>query len=190
MPNTKETIEYALHAYDTFWEYYRKTLDERNQILNNYMVFVGIPISIFCVFIEKLNIYANRYLIFIIMFMIIIFVLGIVIYNTYIVECFISERYLNKIKNITRYLIDNFDTDYENVFENTYNLDDLLLDKNNLKMQRANKSSIIIADNTLIMIAIVILSFKDNISGWHVFWGVFISSMIHVAIFIYQKQYR
>lgn len=35
MPNEKNIIEYALHAYDTFWEYYKKTLDERNHILNN-----------------------------------------------------------------------------------------------------------------------------------------------------------
>lgn len=24
MPNEKNIIEYALHAYDTFWEYYKK----------------------------------------------------------------------------------------------------------------------------------------------------------------------
>lgn len=26
----KDCIEYALHAYDIFWDYYKKTLDERN----------------------------------------------------------------------------------------------------------------------------------------------------------------
>lgn len=36
--NEKESIEYALHVYDTFWDYYKKTLDERNQIINNYIV--------------------------------------------------------------------------------------------------------------------------------------------------------
>ena len=30
----KDCIEYALHIYDTFWDYYKKTLDERNQIIN------------------------------------------------------------------------------------------------------------------------------------------------------------
>ena len=51
MPNEKNIIDYALHAYDTFWEYYKKTLDERNHILNNYLIFVGIPISIIGFFI-------------------------------------------------------------------------------------------------------------------------------------------
>ena len=31
----KTCIEYALHAYDILWDYYKKTLDERNHILKN-----------------------------------------------------------------------------------------------------------------------------------------------------------
>lgn len=61
MSNKKETIEYALHAYDTFWEYYKKTLDERNHILNNYLVFVGIPTSIIGVFIKNIKNNLNNY---------------------------------------------------------------------------------------------------------------------------------
>lgn len=50
-----ESIEYALHVYDIFWDYYKKTLDERNQIINNYMAFVGIPITIVGLFIDKIK---------------------------------------------------------------------------------------------------------------------------------------
>lgn len=39
MSDKKDIIEYALHAYDTFWEYYKKTLDERNQILRESFKF-------------------------------------------------------------------------------------------------------------------------------------------------------
>lgn len=49
----RDCIEYALHAYDTFWNYYKKTLDERNKIINNYIIIIGVPVSVIGVVIER-----------------------------------------------------------------------------------------------------------------------------------------
>lgn len=157
MPNEKDTIEYALHAYDTFWEYYKRTLDERNNILNNYMVFVGIPISIIGVFIENIKTNFSSYRNIIVLLLSIIFVLGIIIYSTYIIESLVSQRYLQKIAHITHYLITHFDGEYHNVFNETYGLKNLFLDDTKSKTQRINKSFIIVVVNTISIIGLSLI---------------------------------
>lgn len=188
MANKDKRIEYALHSYDTFWEYYKKTLDERNQIINNYMIFVGIPVSVFGVFIERIKNNINSYFSWIILFLCFIAFLGITMYNSYIVESFVSERYLNQIKHITEYLINNFDNDYKNVFKETYGLQNLFLDKKKSQKHRINKSFIIIICNTMIIIAVFLLIFNNNAKWYHMALAIIISAVIHIATFIYCKK--
>lgn len=187
--NTKkrECIEYALHAYDTFWDYYKKTLDERNQLLNNYMIFVGIPVSIIGLFIEKskndIHIFSYIFVIFLLM----IFILGVVIYNSYIIESCVSERYLKRIVCITNYLIQNYNQYCINVFEEAYNLNGLFLNKINSKWQRVNKSSILIIMNTGILIGIFLLLFND-IKWYLIILLSIFSILLHIIIFIFHNR--
>lgn len=189
MSNKKKSIEYALHSYDIFWEYYKKTLDERNHILNNYMVFVGIPISVVGIFIEKIKNNIDNYFCWIALFLCFIDFLGIIMYNSYIIESFVSEKYLKKIKHITQYLINNYDKKYNNVFKETYDLQDLFLDKKKSQEQRINKSYIIIIGNTIIMIVTFFVILKNSAKWYHIIFAIIISAIIHIAIFNYYKKH-
>lgn len=188
MLNKKETIEYALHAYDTFWEYYKRTLDERNHILNNYLVFVGIPISIIGIFIENIKTNLNNYRFIIVLVLSIIYILGIVIFNTYIIENIVSQRYLKKIRRITQYLITNFDKEYNNVFRETYGLEDLFLDNKNSQRQCINKSFIIIVVNTMVIIALFLL-LLDILIWYKLLLSILVSVIIHVIIYFYHNRH-
>lgn len=187
MSNEKDIIEYTLHAYDTFWEYYKKSLDERNNILNNYMIFVGIPISIIGVFIDKIKNNFDNYLILIVLLLIIIFILGLVMYSIYIIEGLVSQRYLQRINHITQYLINNFDRSYHNVFKETYELGSLFLDNNYSKKQRLNKSFIIIIVNTIIIIGIFIL-LCGNTTWYQILLPTVFSIVTHIFIFVYYNK--
>lgn len=187
MSNKKETIEYALHAYDTFWEYYKKTLDERNHILNNYLVFVGIPTSIIGVFIKNIENNLNNYKFIIVLALSIIYILGIVIYSTYVIENIVSQRYLKKINHITQYLITHFDKEYNNVFIETYELGDLFLDNENSQRQRINKSFIIITINTMLLITLFLLLF-DVLIWYQLLLSITISVIIHYIIYSYHNK--
>lgn len=188
MLNKKETIEYALHAYDTFWEYYKRTLDERNHILNNYLVFVGIPISIIGIFIENIKTNLNNYRFIIVLVLSIIYILGIVIFNTYIIKNIVSQRYLKKIRRITQYLITNFDKEYNNVFRETYGLEDLFLDNKNSQRQCINKSFIIIVVNTMVIIALFLL-LLDILIWYKLLLSILVSVIIHVIIYFYHNRH-
>ncbi len=183
----KNTIEYALHAYDTFWEYYKRTLDERNHILNNYLAFVGIPTSIIGVFIENIKNNLNTYRFIIVLVLSIIYILGLVIYSTYVIENIVSQRYLKKINHITQYLIIHFDKKYNNVFLETYELGDLFLDYKNSQRQHINKSFIIIVVNTMIMIVLFLLIVNDLI-WYRLLLSISISVIIHVVIYFYHNR--
>ena len=187
MSNKKESIEYALHAYDTFWEYYKKTLDERNHILNNYLAFVGIPTSIIGVFIENIKNNLNTYRFIIVLVLSIIYILGLVIYSTYVIENIVSQRYLKKINHITQYLIIHFDKKYNNVFLETYELGDLFLDYKNSQRQHINKSFIIIVVNTMIMIVLFLL-IVDDLTWYRLLLSISISVIIHVVIYFYHNR--
>ncbi len=189
----KECIEYALHAYDVFWEYYKKTLDERNQILNNYMIFVGVPISVMGIIVEKIKNAISYYFGWIIFALVIILLFGIVIYNAYIVESFISERYLKQIKNITEYLIRHFDINYKKVFSEVYSLDNLFLNRKDSAKHRLRKSALVIIVNTMIIgsiISIISITYLDEIKWYCVFSALTLSFFIHRTIFIYHKRYE
>lgn len=187
MKNEKNTIEYALHAYDTFWEYYKRTLDERNHILNNYLAFVGIPTSIIGVFIENIKNNLNTYRFIIVLVLSIIYILGLVIYSTYVIENIVSQRYLKKINHITQYLIIHFDKKYNNVFLETYELGDLFLDYKNSQRQHINKSFIIIVVNTMIMIVLFLLIVND-LTWYRLLLSISISVIIHVVIYFYHNR--
>lgn len=187
-PQKRECIEYALHAYDTFWSYYKKTLDERNQILNNYMVFVGVPISVTGLLIEKISHNISYYSSWFILAFTIILVLGIVIYESYITESFISERYLKQIKCITNHLVQNYDNLYKNVFKELYTLDALFLDSGASHKHRFRKSFIIVTINTGIIIGIFGLIFLKNIKWYYILFAIIISFFVHIMIFICCKQ--
>ena len=187
MSNEKDTIEYALHAYDNFWEYYKRTLDERNHILNSYLVFVGVPISIIGIFINNIKNSISSYRYVIILLLIIIFVLGIIIYSTYIIESLVSQRYLQKIAHITQYLITHFDGKYHNVFKETYELENLFLDNRNSQTQRINKSFIIIIVSTIIIIGLFLLMF-DILKWYQIILSIAFSLIVHFIVYFYYNR--
>lgn len=181
----KDCIEYALHAYDTFWDYYKRTLDERNQILNNYIIVVGIPISLIGITIERLKDDISYYLDWIVLAFVVVLIFGIVIYNAYIVESFISERYLKKIEHITEYLMQHYDENYRGVFSEAYSLDKIFLDKNESQKHKLRKGFLVIIINTIIIIGIIYLKFLKQKIKYYIFWGVLVSLFVHMVIFVY-----
>lgn len=185
----KQCIEYALHAFDTFWDYYKKTLDERNQIINNYIAFVGIPISIVSIFSGTTKLNISKYSIYIILLFLIFFILGIIIYNSYVIESFVSEKYLKQIKHITKYLMKHYDTKCMNVFEQAYNLEQLFLNKKLSQIQRINKSFIVIITNTGIIAFISLLIFTNNTRWYCMIFSIILSLIIHFGIFHFHKKY-
>lgn len=187
-PYEKDSIEYALHIYDIYWDYYKKTLDERNQILNNYIIFVGIPSSIIGIMINKIMNHIKDYFIWIALVFIFILVLGVIIYDTYVVESFISERYIKKINHVAKYLIENHDKKYKNVFSENYNLNDVLLDTRNSQIHRVGKSFIIIILNTMILVSIFCLFYVDSLKWYYIFLPLAGSVFVHMIIFKYRKK--
>lgn len=181
----KDCIEYALHAYDTFWDYYKRTLDERNQILNNYIIVVGIPISLIGITIERLKDDISYCLDWIVLAFVVVLIFGIVIYNAYIVESFISERYLKKIEHITEYLMQHYDENYRGVFSEAYSLDKIFLDKNESQKHKLRKGFLVIIINTIIIIGIIYLKFLKQKIKYYIFWGVLVSLFVHMVIFVY-----
>ena len=130
MDNSSKTekypdIEYVLHIYDTIWDYYKKTLDERTQLLNNYIVFVGIPISAVGIIAERLGENIANFIQEIIGILILILLIGIVIFLMYIKESAVSRKYLTRIEVITDFLIERYDSDSDGLFSRLYGLDDL-----------------------------------------------------------------
>lgn len=113
---------------------------------------------------------------------VIILILGIVIFNTYIVESFISEKYLSKIKHITDYLQKNYDDSYKNVFGKLYNLNDLFLDSKASQRHRLRKSVIIIVVNTGLIISIYCLIQKCVFKWYNIILCILISIFIHTSL--------
>ncbi len=183
----EKCIEFALHAYDTFWNYYKKTLDERNQILNSYIIFVGIPVSVVGIYIDKIKDNISDYTNWFVFALVIILFLGIIIFDAYIVESFISEKYLHKIKQIVEYLEINYDSKYNEVFNKVYTLDGLFLNNRNSQKHRLRKSAIIFVINTVIISGIFCLISKINLGWCSTIISFFLSIFIHGAIVLYLK---
>lgn len=188
MESKEDCIGYALHAYDTFWDYYKKTLDERNQILNNYIIFVGLPISVVGLFADKIKNNISDYIYWLISALVIFLILGIIIFNAYIVESFVSEKYLNRIKHIVEYLQVSYDSRYNKVFSEAYTLDGLFLNRGESQKHRLRKSFLIIIINTVILIGIFCLVNKNNFLCCNIVISSAISVFIHMIIFLYQKK--
>lgn len=184
----KACIEYALHVYDILWDYYKKTLDERNRILNNYILIVGIPISIIGMVVEKVKDNIQYYSNGIFLVLTIILLFGIVIYDAYIVESFISERYLKQIKYITQFLIQHYDNSHRNVFSEIYSLDRIFLNREESSKHRLKKSFLTIMSNTVIIIIMVYLRCLNQTKWYYVFLASVISVFIHMMIFAYHKR--
>lgn len=183
----KICIDYALHAYDIFWDYYKKTLDERNKIINNYIVFVGIPISIIGIVYEKIKDIISAYSELIAWGFVFIFLFGIVFYEAYVVESIVSEKYLCKIEEITQFLIQNYDKKFRNVFSNTYSLDNLFLNSKKSQRHKLRKSFIFIVVNTSIFICIAFL-FQNKVKSFSAIMFAIFSILIHIAIFMKHKR--
>lgn len=118
----------------------------------------------------------------------IIFVLGLIIYNCYIVESFVSERYLKQITNITEYLIQNYDMYFNDVFKKSYDLRGVFLNKSQSQNHRLRKTAIIFVINTSIIISLYFLVCLKNFKWYYILLVIIISFMTHFAIFIYHKR--
>ena len=100
---SEKEFDYILEEYKILWSYYKKTLDERNEMLKNYSLFVGIT-SIFLTFIYNIininNILAG-------VLLIVTALIGVSISYIYTSECITSQRYLNKIAEIRQIIVSN-----------------------------------------------------------------------------------
>ena len=152
------------------------------------MIFVGIPIAVIGIIIEKKDFNLHFYSNWFILALTIILLLGIIIYDAFIVESFVSERYLKQIRNITEYLKQNYDNTYEKVFSRSYDLNNIFLNNKDSQKQRIRKSLIIFIINTAIITGIICLCFIDYAEWYFIFLSFPISLLIHISIFIYHKQ--
>lgn len=177
-------IEYVLHIYDTIWDYYKKTLDERTQILNNYIVFVGIPISVVGIIAERLGENIIYYFKEIICILFLIVLIGIVIFYMYIKESAVSKRYMKRITLITEYMIRKYDSKSCGLFKSLYGLDDLFHQDSVDRNTRLGKGLIVPIVNSGIVAGIFYFMTIYQIN-WMKIFGVFIISLVaHMLLFM------
>lgn len=181
-------IDYVLHIYDIYWDYYKQTLNERTHILNNYIIFVGVPISIMSIMIEKMKNDIELYLTGIIFLLMLILLLGIVIYYSYIVESIVSNKYLNRIEIITKYLIENYDIYTKGIFKELYCLDGLFQTATTDRNIRLSKGIIVPIINSGILSGTIYLVLRNCEYNWFVTISIFfVSIYIHILVFDYMR---
>lgn len=177
-------IEYVLHIYDTIWDYYKKTLDERTQLLNNYIVFVGIPISAVGIIAERLGENIANFIQEIIGILILILLIGIVIFLMYIKESAVSRKYLTRIEVITDFLIEKYDSDSEGLFSRLYGLDDLLHPDPMAMNIRLGKGLILPIINSGILVGIFYLLTTYHLNTVQMALIFVISLAIQIIVFV------
>lgn len=177
-------IEYVLHIYDTIWDYYKKTLDERTQLLNNYIVFVGIPISAVGIIAERLGENIANFIQEIIGILILILLIGIVIFLMYIKESAVSRKYLTRIEVITDFLIEKYDSDSEGLFSRLYGLDDLFHPDPMAMNIRLEKGLILPIINSGILVGIFYLLTTYHLNTVQMALIFVISLAIQIIVFV------
>lgn len=177
-------IEYVLHIYDTIWDYYKKTLDERTQLLNNYIVFVGIPISAVGIIAERLGENIANFIQEIIGILILILLIGIVIFLMYIKESAVSRKYLTRIEVITDFLIEKYDSDSEGLFSRLYGLDDLFRPDPMAMNIRLGKGLILPIINSGILVGIFYLLTTYHLNTVQMALIFVISLAIQIIVFV------
>lgn len=186
LPKTEKypDIEYVLHIYDTIWDYYKKTLDERTQLLNNYIVFVGIPISAVGIIAERLGENIANFIQEIIGILILILLIGIVIFLMYIKESAVSRKYLTRIEVITDFLIEKYDSDSEGLFSRLYGLDDLFHPDPMAMNIRLGKGLILPIINSGILVGIFYLLTAYHLNAVQMALIFVISLAIQIIVFV------
>ena len=177
-------IEYVLHIYDTIWDYYKKTLDERTQLLNNYIVFVGIPISAVGIIAERLGENIANFIQEIIGILILILLIGIVIFLMYIKESAVSRKYLTRIEVITDFLIERYDSDSDGLFSRLYGLDDLFHPETTAMNIRLGKGLILPIINSGILVGIFYLLTAYHLNAAQMALIFVISLAIQIIVFV------
>ena len=189
MDNSSKTekypdIEYVLHIYDTIWDYYKKSLDERTQLFNNYIVFVGIPISAVGIIAERLGENIANFIQEIIGILILILLIGIVIFLMYIKESAVSRKYLTRIEVITDFLIERYDSDSEGLFSRLYGLDDLFHPDPMAMNIRLGKGLILPIINSGILVGIFYLLTTYHLNTVQMALIFVISLAIQIIVFV------
>ena len=189
MDNSSKTekypdIEYVLHIYDTIWDYYKKSLDERTQLFNNYIVFVGIPISAVGIIAERLGENIANFIQEIIGILILILLIGIVIFLMYIKESAVSRKYLTRIEVITDFLIEKYDSDSEGLFSRLYGLDDLFHPDPMAMNIRLGKGLILPIINSGILVGIFYLLTTYHLNTVQMALIFVISLAIQIIVFV------
>ena len=177
-------IEYVLHIYDTIWDYYKKSLDERTQLFNNYIVFVGIPISAVGIIAERLGENIANFIQEIIGILILILLIGIVIFLMYIKESAVSRKYLTRIEVITDFLIERYDSDSDGLFSRLYGLDDLFHPETTAMNIRLGKGLILPIINSGIMVGIFYLLAEYHLNAVQMALIFVISLAIQIIVFV------
>lgn len=166
----------------------KKHYDERNKIINNYIIIIGVPVSVIGVVIERIKNKINLYTNWIALFLAIVLILGFIIYDAYIVESFVSEKYLDKINAITEYLQQNFDKKFKKVFSVVYSLDILFLNEKESQKHRLRKGFVIAIINTVIIIGINIFLLFNQVKSFCIVLSIIFSFFIHYGIFSCHKK--
>ena len=147
-------IQLIIDEYKILWDYYKKTLDERNEMFKNYSIFIGIPTTILSVVPQFLS----SYLWVIGLLLIIVSLIGISICYTYISECITSNRYLYKIDEIRSYLTNHF-----KLPENLLNSNDTFNNKKTNIIVKASKCFPLCILNSFALFAGLYISFSNCI---------------------------
>jgi len=102
---TAVDCEYVFKEYQILWNHYQKTLDERNNMLKNYYLLIGIP-STALALLPYHSILSEG----ISGLLLLVTVLGILFSFTYVSECITAdcERYIFRVKPRTSAVLSKF----------------------------------------------------------------------------------
>ena len=90
-------LDFVLEEYKILWDYYKKTLEQRNEMIKNYSLFMGILSAILAIIPNFVNI-NNK---IIVVLLIAASFIGLSISFSYMSESITSRRYLRKIAEIS-----------------------------------------------------------------------------------------
>jgi len=128
--------EYVFREYQILWNHYHKTLEERNNMLKNYCLFIGVSGTVLALLPHHSILGESISGLFLIM----ITALGTIFNIIYVSECVTADRYLKKISEIRLILnknlnvpntvfrtSDTYNSEYFNIFNKVVKISPLCI---------------------------------------------------------------
>jgi hypothetical protein len=114
---SEKELDCIIKEYEILWDYYKKTLDERNNMFKNFSMFIGILSVVLSIApnLTAMNTILAGSLV------IVISLIGISFSLIFISECKTSDKYLKKIREIREVIVLS-----TNIPPKVYNSDDTL----------------------------------------------------------------